>query len=160
MVTTRFALAPIAKSKFGVASRSHVLFDGGQTGLIIEGSTLQHQHETYSGFLLWVTYDGQLASVGNTSLQIYLVSSGITVLDVRSISGSRVGAGVLENLFKTGDDVFQFTFLSRWRLSVRRNPRFQIIRCAYEWGESGAQSVHHTAFFAHRYLELERVRQV
>jgi pimeloyl-ACP methyl ester carboxylesterase len=120
----------------------------------------QHQHETYSGFLLWVTYDGQLAIVGNTSLQIYLISSGVTVLDVRSLSGGQVGAASLENLFKTGDDVFQFTFLSRWRLSVRRNPRFQIIRCAYEWGESGAQSVHHTAFFAHRYLELERVRQV
>lgn len=159
MLTTRFALASLTNRKFGPTSCSQVLFDGKQTGLIIEGSILARQHETYSGFLLWVTYDVQPARVGYGSLQIYLISSGITVLDVRSLSGGHVGAGVLENLFKTGDDVFQFTFLSRWQLSVRRNPRFQIIRRAYEWGESGAQSIHHTAFFAHRYLELERVRQ-
>lgn len=159
MLTTRFTLAPITNRKFGLTSRSQVLFDGGQTGLIIEGSTLQHQHETYSGFLLWVIYDEQLASVGYGSLHIYLISPAVTVLDVRSLSRGQVGTARLENLFKTGDDVFQFTFQDRWRLSVLREPRFQIIRRAYEWGESGASSIHHTAFFAHRYLELARVRQ-
>jgi len=160
MSTARFALAPVPNREGGAASRSHVLFDNKQTGLVLEGTVLARQYETYSGFLLWLTCDEQLSHLNGESLQIYLVSPGVTVLDVRSLRVSSFSAATLENLFKTGDDVFQFTFLDRWQLSVRKTPRFQIIRRAYEWGESGTPSIHHTAFFAHRYLELERVRQV
>ncbi len=157
MITTSFALESISDRKFGVPSRSYVLFDGKPTGLIVEGTILKRQYETYSGFLLWVTYEPPL----DGALQIYLLSPAITVLDVRGIVGA-AGYGSLKNLFKTGDDVFQFTFSGndRRRLTVLKTPRFQIIRRAYDWGQSGMVrpfSPHHTAFFAYRYLELEQL---
>lgn len=158
MIATRFALEPIPDRKFGLPFRSYVLFDNRQTGLVLEGTILQRQFETYSGFLLWVTYDEQLGSLFGSPLQIYLLSSAITVLDVRSIVGNPLSSDSLTNLFKSGDDVFQFTFRHRWQLSVLKTPRFHLIRRAYEWGESGASSLHHTAFFAYRYLELKRLR--
>ena len=152
MVTTRFALAPIPDYKSRLPSRSYVLFDGKQTGLVLEGTMLKHQFETYSGFLLWLTFDPAL----NNSLQLYLLSPGVTVLDVRSIAGSQISSDSLTSLFETGDDCFQFTFFHHWQLRVLKTPRFQIIRRACEWGEAVPSSIHHTAFFARRYLELRR----
>lgn len=153
MSSPTFTLEPVPDRKRGISSRGHVLFDGKPTGLVLAGTTLHRQDETYSGFLLWVGSDYQL----DTTLHIYLLSPAATVLDVRSIVGD--GGARLNNAFAAGYDVFQFGFRigERWQLVVRKEPRRVLLRRAYDWWQSGIEGADHTAYFAHRYLELERV---
>lgn len=153
MSSHKFTLEPVADRKWGVPSRSRVRFDGKPTGLTIEGTILRRQDETYSGFLLWVETDRQF----NPTLHIYLVSPAITVLDVRGIVGD--AEAELNNLFVSGDDVYQFGFRrgERWRLTVRKEPRRVLFRRAYDWWQSGVGAAEYTEHFAHRYLELDRL---
>lgn len=153
MSSPTFTLEPVTDRKWGVSSRARVAFDGKQTGLVLAGTTLHRQDETYSGFLLWVGTGVR----SDATLHIYLLSPAATVLDVRSIVGD--GGARLNNAFAAGYDVFQFGFriAERWQLVVRKEPRRVLFRRAYDWWQSGLESADHTAYFAYRYLELERI---
>lgn len=141
----RIELEPIARPLWGVPTRSHVIFAGHQTDLILSGSILLSQHETHNGFLVFVTYEGPPDGV----LLIYLISPGITKLDACKLGSLPEEKGPRDFTI-VGNDVFEFTFgedNNRWRLTVLKEPVLKIESEEEEWNR-------------YRYLELEMLWKI
>jgi len=141
---THFAVNPIK----GELPRSALLFDGKDTGIVVDGLMLEKQIQLSAGYLLLLTENCPYEE----GLHIYLLDQDLRVLDGIELSQPYAPA-LLSGFTCDAENSFSFSFFGeeRWRLALLKSPARMLNIAVF------SAVKHKGGWFPVCWLSLERV---